>query len=157
MKLGARDYLQKPFEVDELLALAPARVEQPARCSTEQQYLLSERDAEFNHYGIVGRSRAMQEVIAARRAGRRRPRARCSSPARPAPARSWSRARIHHRSAQRDMPLVKVNCAAIPETLLESELFGHVRGAFTGATMTKRGRFELADGGIDLPRRDRRR
>jgi two-component system NtrC family response regulator len=54
---------------------------------------------------------------------------------------------IHHRSAQKEMPLIKVNCAAIPETLLESELFGHVRGAFTGATMTKRGKFALADGG----------
>jgi transcriptional regulator with GAF, ATPase, and Fis domain len=54
---------------------------------------------------------------------------------------------IHHRSGQREMPLIKVNCAAIPETLLESELFGHVRGAFTGATMTKRGKFALADGG----------
>ena len=54
---------------------------------------------------------------------------------------------IHHRSAQREMPLIKVNCAAIPETLLESELFGHMRGAFTGATMTKRGKFALADGG----------
>ena len=54
---------------------------------------------------------------------------------------------IHARSAQRSMPFIKVNCAAIPETLLESELFGHVRGAFTGATFTKKGRFELADGG----------
>jgi transcriptional regulator with GAF, ATPase, and Fis domain len=54
---------------------------------------------------------------------------------------------IHHRSAQREMPLIKVNCAAIPDTLLESELFGHVRGAFTGATANKRGRFALADGG----------
>jgi transcriptional regulator with GAF, ATPase, and Fis domain len=54
---------------------------------------------------------------------------------------------IHDRSAQRDMPLIKVNCAAIPETLLESELFGHVRGAFTGATSNKRGKFALADGG----------
>src|SRR4029079_10379009 len=54
---------------------------------------------------------------------------------------------IHDRSAQRDMPLIKVNCAAIPETLLESELFGHVRGAFTGATSTKKGKFALADGG----------
>ncbi len=45
------------------------------------------------------------------------------------------------------MPLIKVNCAAIPETLLESELFGHVRGAFTGASFTKKGRFALADGG----------
>jgi transcriptional regulator with GAF, ATPase, and Fis domain len=54
---------------------------------------------------------------------------------------------IHHHSAQRDLPLIKVNCAAIPETLLESELFGHDRGAFTGATGSKRGKFALADGG----------
>jgi Nif-specific regulatory protein len=54
---------------------------------------------------------------------------------------------IHARSAQRDMPLIKVNCAAIPDTLLESELFGHVRGAFTGATTNKKGKFALADGG----------
>ena len=54
---------------------------------------------------------------------------------------------IHDRSAQRDMPLVKVNCAAIPDTLLESELFGHRRGAFTGATQNKKGKFELASGG----------
>jgi len=55
---------------------------------------------------------------------------------------------IHYHSAQREMPLIKVNCAAIPETLLESELFGHVRGAFTGATNGKKGKFALADGGM---------
>src|SRR5438034_4428519 len=54
---------------------------------------------------------------------------------------------VHNRSAQRDLPFIKVNCAAIPETLLESELFGHVRGAFTDATGTKKGKFALADGG----------
>ena len=54
---------------------------------------------------------------------------------------------IHFHSAQREMPLIKVNCAAIPETLLESELFGHVRGAFTGAATNKKGKFALADGG----------
>ena len=54
---------------------------------------------------------------------------------------------IHYHSAQRDMPLVKVNCAAIPENLLESELFGHTRGAFTGALTNKKGKFALADGG----------
>jgi transcriptional regulator with GAF, ATPase, and Fis domain len=54
---------------------------------------------------------------------------------------------VHNRSAQRDMPFVKVNCAAIPETLLESELFGHVRGAFTDATGTKKGKFSLANRG----------
>ena len=54
---------------------------------------------------------------------------------------------VHNRSAQRDMPFIKVNCAAIPETLLESELFGHVKGAFTDATGTKRGKFSLAHRG----------
>jgi transcriptional regulator with GAF, ATPase, and Fis domain len=54
---------------------------------------------------------------------------------------------LHHRSAQHGAPFVKVNCAAIPETLLESELFGHVRGAFTGATMSRRGKFALAHRG----------
>jgi transcriptional regulator with GAF, ATPase, and Fis domain len=54
---------------------------------------------------------------------------------------------IHDRSAQREMPLIKVNCAALPEGLLESELFGHVKGAFTGATSSKKGKFALADGG----------
>ena len=53
---------------------------------------------------------------------------------------------IHDRSAQRHLPLIKVNCAAIPDTLLESELFGHRRGAFTGATSNKKGKFELAHG-----------
>jgi transcriptional regulator with GAF, ATPase, and Fis domain len=54
---------------------------------------------------------------------------------------------VHNRSAQRDMPFVKVNCAAIPETLVESELFGHVKGAFTDATGTKKGKFSLANRG----------
>src|SRR5436853_6279592 len=54
---------------------------------------------------------------------------------------------IHARSAQREMPLIKVNCAAIPDTLLESELFGHMKGAFTGATSNKKGKFVLANGG----------
>src|SRR5262249_49168651 len=54
---------------------------------------------------------------------------------------------LHDLSAQRDMPFIKVNCAAIPETLLESELFGHVRGAFTGATTARRGKFTMAHRG----------
>jgi transcriptional regulator with GAF, ATPase, and Fis domain len=57
---------------------------------------------------------------------------------------------IHHLSPRRDRPLVAVNCAAFPETLLESELFGHARGAFTGASASKPGKFELANGGTLL-------
>ena len=64
-----------------------------------------------------------------------------------APARSWSRARSTGPARCASKPFVKVNCAAIPQELIESELFGHERGAFTGATAAKRGLFEIADGG----------
>jgi len=144
-KLGVEDFLEKPFEVDELLALA-RRAVKSLRLQTERQYLISERDADFNHYGIVGRSRAMQDVIQ-RAELVAETKSTVLITGETGTGKEMVARLIHHRSAQRDMPLIKVNCAAIPETLLESELFGHVRGAFTGATMTKRGKFALADGG----------
>jgi DNA-binding NtrC family response regulator len=118
MKLGALDYLQKPFEIDELLVVVNRALDHQ-RLRTQHGYLLSERDEEFNQYGIVGRSRGTQDVI------------------RTAEMVAKSRSTV----------LVTGNCAAIPENLLESELFGHVRGAFTGALTTKKGKFALADGG----------
>jgi DNA-binding NtrC family response regulator len=144
-KLGVEDFLEKPFEVEELIALA-SRAVKSQRLQTEKQYLLSERDAEFNHYGIVGRSRAMQEVIQ-RAELVAQTKSTVLIMGETGTGKEMVARAIHHRSAQREMPLIKVNCAAIPETLLESELFGHVRGAFTGATTTKRGKFALADGG----------
>ena len=116
------------------------------RLETERQYLISERDAEFNHYGIVGRARAMQDVIE-RATLVAETKSTVLITGETGTGKEMVARLIHHRSTQREMPLIKVNCAAIPETLLESELFGHVRGAFTGATMTKRGKFALADGG----------
>jgi DNA-binding NtrC family response regulator len=144
-KLGVEDFLEKPFEVDELLVLA-RRAVKSLRLDNERQYLISERDAEFNYYGIVGRSRAMEEVIQ-RAELVAQTKSTVLITGETGTGKEMVARLIHHRSAQRDMPLIKVNCAAIPETLLESELFGHVRGAFTGATMTKRGKFALADGG----------
>lgn len=145
MKLGARDYLQKPFDVDELLVVVRRALEDQ-RTRTGLRYLLSERDADFHHYGIVGRSRAVREVISRAELVAESKSTVLISGETGTGKELVARA-IHARSAQRDMPLIKVNCAAIPETLLESELFGHVRGAFTGATFTKKGRFALADGG----------
>ena len=145
MKLGARDYLQKLFEVDELLVLARRALEDQ-RARTGLRYLLSERDAEFNHYGIIGRSRAILDVIA-RAELVAESKSTVLVTGETGTGKELVARAIHARSAQRHMPLIKVNCAAIPETLLESELFGHVRGAFTGATFTKKGRFALADGG----------
>jgi two-component system response regulator AtoC len=145
MKLGARDYLQKPFDVDELLVTV-RRLLEDQRTRTGLRYLLSERDAEFNNYGLVGRSRTVIEVI--KRAELvAESRSTVLLTGETGTGKELVARAIHARSSQRDMPMIKVNCAAIPETLLESELFGHVRGAFTGATFTKKGRFSLADGG----------
>jgi DNA-binding NtrC family response regulator len=145
MKLGAFDYLQKPFEIDELLVVVRRALDHQ-RLRTEYRYLVSERDEHFDHYGLIGKSRAMEEVIQ---------RAELVADTKSTvlitgetgTGKELVARAIHDRSAQRDMPLIKVNCAAIPDTLLESELFGHVRGAFTGATTTRKGKFALADGG----------
>jgi transcriptional regulator with GAF, ATPase, and Fis domain len=100
----------------------------------------------FERYGIVGQSQAIADVI------------RCVElvsatrstvliTGETGTGKELVARAVHHRSAQRAMPFIKVNCAAIPETLLESELFGHVKGAFTDATATRRGKFSLADRG----------
>ncbi|MEZ5416922.1 MAG: sigma-54 dependent transcriptional regulator [Vicinamibacterales bacterium] len=145
MKLGAHDYLQKPFDIDELL-LTARRALAAQRARTELTYLRNERDAEFDHYGIVGRSRVMMEI------SRRidlvaQSRSTVLITGETGTGKELVARAIHDRSQQRHRPLIKVNCAAIPDTLIESELFGHVRGAFTGATSAKKGRFALADGG----------
>jgi DNA-binding NtrC family response regulator len=145
MKLGALDYLQKPFEIDELLVVVRRALDHQ-RMRTEYRYLLSERDEQFDHYGIIGRSRSMEEVI--RRAELvAETKSTVLITGETGTGKELVARAIHDRSSQRGMPLIKVNCAAIPDTLLESELFGHVRGAFTGATSTKKGKFSLADGG----------
>jgi DNA-binding NtrC family response regulator len=145
MKLGALDYLQKPFEIDELV-LAVGRALDLQQLRVQNRYLMSERDEEFNHYGIVGRSRAMEEVIhKAELVAQSKSTVLITGET--GTGKEMVARAIHARSAQRDRPLIKVNCAAIPDTLLESELFGHVRGAFTGAVSNKKGKFALADGG----------
>ena len=103
----------------------------------------------FERFGIVGRSRAIANLIQ---------RIELVAPTRSTllitgetgTGKELVASAVHKRSGQRHMPFVKVNCAAIPETLLESELFGHVRGAFTGADVTKKGKFALANGGSIL-------
>ncbi len=144
MRLGAFDYLQKPFEVDELLVLV-RRAAEHGRLRLQHGYLLSEVDAGFSHYGIVGRTPQIQQLlrevdlVAATKST-------VLLTGETGTGKELVARAIHDRSAQRGLPLVKVNCAAIPDTLLESELFGHVRGAFTGAVANKKGKFALADG-----------
>lgn len=145
MKLGALDYLQKPFEIDELLVVVNRAIDHQ-RLKTQHGYLLRERDEEFNQYGIVGRSKAIQKVIrTAEMVAKSKSTVLITGET--GTGKEMVARAIHFHSPQREMPLVKVNCAAIPENLLESELFGHVRGAFTGALSSKKGKFALADGG----------
>lgn len=145
MKLGATDYLQKPFEIDEFLVVVRRAVEHE-RLRTHRDYLITERDEQFNNYGIVGRSKVIQEVVrTAKLVAQSRSTVLLTGET--GTGKELVARAVHDWSAQREMPLVKVNCAALPETLIESELFGHVRGAFTGAVANKKGRFALADGG----------
>jgi two-component system response regulator PilR (NtrC family) len=145
MKLGALDYLQKPFEIDEFLVLVQRAIEHE-RLRTHHEYLITERDEQFDHYGIVGRSAAIQEVTRTARLVAQS-RSTVLIWGETGTGKELVARAIHDWSAQREMPLVRVNCAALPETLIESELFGHVQGAFTGAVRNKKGRFAMAHGG----------
>jgi DNA-binding NtrC family response regulator len=148
MKLGALDYLQKPFEIDEFLVVVERALEHH-RLRTHHDYLITERDERYDHYGIVGRSRAIEEVVrTAKLVAQSRSTVLVTGET--GTGKELLARAIHDWSAQREMPFVAVNCAALPETLIESELFGHVRGAFTGAVGNKKGRFALADGGTIL-------
>ena len=100
----------------------------------------------FDRYGIVGRSRAIEDVIH-RIELVSATRSTVLITGETGTGKELVARAVHHRSSERRMPFVKVNCAAIPETLLESELFGHVKGAFTDAIATKRGKFSLANRG----------
>ena len=145
MKLGAIDFLQKPFEVEELLVVVQ-RALAHQRLSRQHRYLIAEREEEFEHYGIIGSSERMRDVIrTAELVAASRSTVLITGET--GTGKELVARAIHDRSAERDRPLIKVSCAAIPENLLESELFGHTRGAFTGAAASKKGRFALADGG----------
>jgi DNA-binding NtrC family response regulator len=141
-KLGAYDYLLKPFEMDELLDLT-ARAVRGGRLMTHPVAMGQKETLED---AIIGSSRAMQSIY--KQIGR------VAATTLPVLIRGETgtgkeliaRA-IYQHSDRASGPFIAVNCAAIPETLLESELFGHERGAFTGAEIRRIGRFEQADGG----------
>jgi DNA-binding NtrC family response regulator len=145
MKLGAFDYLSKPFDPDELKHVVERALER-RRLMAENRSLKSEVDSKYRFENIIGSSPAMQGVF--------RLIAKC------APTNSTvlitgesgtgkemiARA-IHYNSLRKDNSFVTVDCATLSENLLESELFGHVKGAFTGAVVNKRGMFEVANNG----------
>ncbi len=145
MKLGAFDYIPKPFTPDEVSIVVKKALDQKTLL-LENLYLRQELQEKYGFHNIVGKSKKMQEIY--------------RIIVKVAPTDSTvliygqsgtgkeliARA-IHFNSPRRDKPFVPVDCAVLAENLLESELFGHVRGSFTGAVTTKPGLFEVADGG----------
>ncbi|MCL4691324.1 MAG: sigma-54 dependent transcriptional regulator [Candidatus Hydrogenedentes bacterium] len=148
LREGAYDYIMKPFSPDEL-ELAVNRAIERERMALENRYLRDELNQRYDFASMVGESKAMREVyeqikkVADSRAtvlirGE-------SGTGKELVARA-----IHYSGARKDRPFIKVNCAALSAGLLESELFGHEKGSFTGAHDRKIGRFELADTGTLL-------
>jgi len=145
MKLGAFDYIPKPFTPDEVLVVVGKAVEQKSLL-LENLYLRQELQEKYGFDNIVGKSKKMQEIY------------RIITKVAPTDStvliygqsgtgKELIARAIHFNSPRREKPFVPVDCAVLSENLLESELFGHVRGSFTGAVSTKPGLFEVADGG----------
>ncbi len=145
MKLGAFDYLTKPFEEDELLAVMGRALEKRS-LEREVTFLRSELARTQDTDEIVGQHPSMQQLhrLVAQVA---RTTATVLVTGESGTGKELVARAIHRQGPRRDKPFVAVNPAAIPETLIESEIFGHEKGAFTGAHQRKLGRFELAQGG----------
>ncbi|HEV2690739.1 MAG TPA: sigma-54 dependent transcriptional regulator [Bryobacteraceae bacterium] len=145
MKAGAADFLPKPFSLDHLMTVVTKALELRA-LRDENRELREELSQRYAFDNIVGHSPAMREIFAAitRVAPTRATVLLCgeSGVGKDLIARA-----IHHHSPRSRQPFVKINCTALPENLMESELFGYEKGAFTGANTSKPGKFEQADTG----------
>lgn len=144
MKIGAYDFLEKPVDLG-ILRVVLSRATYVAKLERENQELRNREQALCSHE-VLGASESMQKVGAmiARVAGTEVP-VIITGPS--GTGKELVARTLHQKSARKDGPFVAINCGAIPETLLESELFGHEKGAFTGAHALRKGRIEAAQGG----------
>jgi len=145
IKRGATDFIAKPFQFDELMHVLQKSLEQQ-RLTSENAYLRSQLEERYQFSGILGRSRAMQDLFQLLETVARSSATVLITGETGTGKEVLARA-VHHNSPRRSNRFVAINCSAIPETLLEAELFGHVRGAFTGASASRQGRFEQAHKG----------
>jgi DNA-binding NtrC family response regulator len=145
IKAGAADFIAKPFAA-ETIRLAISRVVENRSLKNEVDYLRREQDVVYDSARIIAVSPAMQKTMAViQRLAQTESTILVTGET--GTGKSFISGNMHFNSPRRLKPFVKVNCANIPETLLESELFGHEKGAFTGADKTRTGRFEQANGG----------
>jgi two-component system, NtrC family, response regulator PilR len=145
MKRGAYDYVQKPFNVDEIAVVVEKGLEQ-RRLLVENRELRAQVRRQHSYHNLIGRSPRMQQVFdLISRVAETRTSVLITGES--GTGKSLIARALHSASERKDSPLVTVNCGAIPEHLLESELFGHVKGAFTGAYADKLGMFAAADQG----------
>jgi DNA-binding NtrC family response regulator len=144
-KMGAYDYLTKPIVDDEIRVVVEKAVRQQS-LMFENQTLRQQLDLRFGFENIVGHDYKMLKIFDLAEAVADS-RTTVLMTGESGTGKSLLARAIHHRSPRRDKPFVEVSCGALPETLLETELFGHVKGAFTGAVADKPGRFLAADGG----------
>ena len=145
MKKGAHDYIPKPFKVDEIRVVIEKALEK-RNLMLENLRLKGVLKQKFSFSNIIGKSAGMQKVfdLIARVA---KTRASVLITGESGTGKELVAKAIHFNSLRKEAPFVVINCGAIPETLMESEMFGHVKGAFTGASRDKKGLFEAADGG----------
>ena len=145
IKHGAADFITKPFQFDAFLHVLHSALEQ-RRLKSENAYLRSQLEDRYRIDGLIGRSRVMRDLFQLLETV-----AATSSTVlitgETGTGKELAARAIHHTSPRRAHRFVAINCSAIPETLLEAELFGHVRGAFTGAVGTRQGRLEQAHRG----------
>lgn len=145
LKSGAENYITKPIDIDELKILVRKTLHRH-QLEAENRNLKEQLGKQFNLGNIVGSSPSMRELIETLKLVAPSD-ATVLIQGESGTGKELVASAIHHNSPRKSEPFIKVNCAALPETLLENELFGHEKGAFTGATAAKKGRFQMADQG----------
>ncbi len=146
MRLGAYDYINKPFNLDEM-AIVIKKALETSDLRREVARLRTEHSKKFGLPQIIGTSRHMVNLIDMMEKVAKSDASTVLIQGESGTGKELVAKYIHYKSARAERPFVAINCAAVPATLLESELFGHEKGAFTDAKATKKGLFELADGG----------
>jgi len=146
MRLGAHDYINKPFNLDEL-AIVIKKALETGELKREVAHLRSEQTRRYGISNLIGEGRHMKNVLAMVEKVARSDASTVLIQGESGTGKELVAKAIHYESARADKPFMAINCAAVPETLLESELMGHEKGSFTDAKAQKRGLFEIADGG----------